>query len=108
MSLFVSLIKKISDIGEETEEQKLKRETENKLIDNQSNIISNMKCPICGYTKFDEGYISVSGSGAVAISKINTYHDDYNKEYENKVLVCNNCGYVLVFADFKTKKVIKI
>lgn len=34
---------------------------------------------------------------------VSTYHEGYNVEYENKVLVCDMCGFVILFADFKNQ-----
>ena len=63
-----------------------------------------MKCNICGNTEFDKGYISNSGPYGGAISHITTYHNGYNEEHKEKIMVCSNCGYVLIFADFQTKQ----
>lgn len=73
-------------------------------IENQRKIIDTKTCPICGGASFDNGYIEVSGSHAVAVSDISTYHSGYNIRYDDLVHVCTTCGYVLLFADFKTHK----
>lgn len=102
----MNFFNKKSDITnkEEVSEEKLKVEYENKLITNQNNIISNMKCPICEHTVFTKADINIGDSGASIEPKINTHHIVHNKEYENRIFICDRCGYVLVFADFATEK----
>lgn len=63
-----------------------------------------MKCPICGNTEFNKGFISNSTSYGGSVSQITTYHDGYNEIHEDKVMVCSTCGCVQIFADFKTKQ----
>lgn len=100
MSLFKKVINTI--IGEETEDQKVARLEREKVIQNQVNIIENMKCPICGNMEFNRGYINISGSYGGRLASVSSYHKDYSKHHNPKVVVCSICGNVQIFADFKT------
>lgn len=91
----------------ETEQERLAREERENKINTQKTIIEKINCPICNGKSFDKGYIRVSGTYAVAVEGISTYHDSYNSKYEDLVRVCTTCGYVLLFADFKTQEKIR-
>lgn len=100
------IIQAVKTIFEETPEEKASRELIEKNIKTQENIISNIKCPICNGYSFHRGYIASTGGayGGGSVNMVDTYHTSYNIEYENKVQVCDMCGYVMLFADFRTQR----
>jgi hypothetical protein len=91
---------------ESPENQILRKEMEKERefqVVNQKKLITAKICPICGGKLFENGYIHVSGGGAVAISGISSYHEKYNIRSEDLVQICSSCGFVLLFANFETQ-----
>ena len=104
------IVKAVKSAFEETPEEKSFRELRETAVKTQENIIGNIKCPICEGKSFHNAYVAITdGHGGGSINMVSTYHEGHNVEYESKTLVCDICGYVILFADFKkqTKRTIK-
>jgi len=106
----MNLFKNTKDTAkdEEAEKQIIAKSKIDNLIKNQINFIDNMKCPICGNTEFNEGYISNNRPPGGRMYHIFTYHNGHNEEHKSKIIVCSTCGHVQIFADFQTKQIKQI
>lgn len=101
--MFKKLLKSFGEGFKESNEEKAAREEKEKHLTKQKKILQDLKCPICGGQALNKGYVSTKGVYGGSIAEISVYHSHYNTNYQDLVKVCDDCGYVLLFADFSTE-----